>query len=140
MRMKNECSNCRFFSPFGYFCRRYPKQYAPKWDKFQFPVVDANNWCGEYQEPKKEVVSKEYLVIAEPIKYISVDEELVGSLYHRHVEVELVRGEYLSFRFDYKDNDTFVCEMSRKELDELDEIVYDFERLEEIRKSKSIMR
>jgi hypothetical protein len=128
--MKNECSNCRFFEPIEYVCRRYPL----------ITYTAANSWCGEYQEPKKEVVSKEYLVTAEPIKYIPVEEEFVGSLYHRHIEVELVKGEYLSFRFDYKDNDTFVCEMSTRELDELDEIVDEFELLEEIRKSKSIMR
>lgn len=134
--MKNECSNCRFFQPFGYFCRRYPKQYAPKWNTFQFPVVDANDWCGEYKEHKKEVVSKEYLVTAEPIKYIPVEEEPLTFSNHRHLEIELIEGEFISLRFDYDDDrDVWYCDMKTYDLDRFDDIIEEFEDSRD-RKSK----
>lgn len=134
LQMKKECSNCKFFEALAYVCRRYPKQYEKKWNNYHYPVVNANDWCGEYQEP---------ILIAKIVsKYIPVEEEFVGVVpYHRHVEVELLRGQYLSFRFDWDSlGKVFVCDCSTKELDDIDELVEEFNHAEEIRKSKTIIR
>jgi hypothetical protein len=44
------CWNCRFMFKKSYanFCRRLPPVWAD--DNWAFPVVDVDDWCGEWEE------------------------------------------------------------------------------------------
>jgi hypothetical protein len=47
---KESCSNCVFMfeKTYANFCLRYPPVWAG--DNWAFPVMDADDWCGEWEE------------------------------------------------------------------------------------------
>lgn len=58
--VQEACKSCRFLlldsarDQFG-FCRRYPPKLLPTEEElsFTFPVVEVDEWCGEYRGPEQ---------------------------------------------------------------------------------------
>jgi hypothetical protein len=44
-----QCSTCRFFQAEQSQCRRYAPQPTADKKNAHWPIVSANDWCGEYQ-------------------------------------------------------------------------------------------
>jgi hypothetical protein len=46
---EERCGNCSlmFEKSYANFCRRFPPVWAG--DNWAFPVVDVNDWCGEWE-------------------------------------------------------------------------------------------
>lgn len=50
------CENCFFYS-MGY-CKRYPPSFTISHDRFVYPEVEREDWCGEFHYkniPRKEL-------------------------------------------------------------------------------------
>ena len=52
------CASCMFSVPdgSGVVCRRYPPVYVINEHDAQFPWVQSDEWCGEYQPKKMNVI------------------------------------------------------------------------------------
>jgi hypothetical protein len=48
-----QCNTCRFFQASQAQCRRYAPQPTADAKNAHWPVVSANDWCGEYQPSEK---------------------------------------------------------------------------------------
>ena len=52
-----QCNTCRFFHTQESQCRRYAPQPTADAKNAHWPVVAANDWCGEYQPAEREAAT-----------------------------------------------------------------------------------
>ena len=52
-----QCNTCRFFHARESQCRRYAPQPTADAKNAHWPVVAANDWCGEYQPGEREAAT-----------------------------------------------------------------------------------
>lgn len=52
-----QCSTCRFFLAEQSQCRRYAPQPTADAKNAHWPIVSANDWCGEYQPAERQAAT-----------------------------------------------------------------------------------